>query len=309
MFLAERHTTAMGSRAQVIVYAPTQRAADDLAALALVRVSLLEQCWSRFRDDSELSRLNAYAGRGPMAVSTDAETLITVMLEAAEWTQGAFDPTVLGALTDLGYDADFAEVVARDTLDALHQSISPVLGMGGIVIDPDAHTVCLPSGVGLDPGAIGKGLAGDVVAAEIHAAGADGVLINLGGDITTRGQAGNGPWVAQIADDRLESSPLLHEVRLSAGRRAVATSSSLRRRWHGRHHVIDPTTGLPAESDVAQASVIAPTGWQAEAATTYALVRGMDDAQRWLALQGLEALLFPHDPTVEPIRVREALHV
>lgn len=309
MFLAERRTAAMGSSAQAIVYAPTQRAADDLADLALVRVGLLEQCWSRFRDDSELSRLNARAGRGPVRVSADAETLIRVMLEAAEWTEGAFDPTVLAAMTDLGYDADFATVVARDAIGALHESISPVRGMGGVVFDASDHTVRLPSGIGIDPGAIGKGLAGDIVAGEIHAAGAEGVLINLGGDITTRGHAGASAWLAHIADDRREGSPLLHEVRLGAGRRAVATSSSLRRRWNGRHHVIDPTTGLPAESDVAQASVIAPTGWQAEAATTYALVRGIDEAQRWLAQQGLEALLFPHDPTVEPIRVREALHV
>ena len=309
MFLAERRTAAMGSSAQAIVYAPTQRAADDLAALALVRVGLLEQCWSRFRDDSELSRINAHAGRGPVAVSPDAETLIRVMLEAAEWTQGAFDPTVLGTMTELGYDADFATVVARDSIDALNESISPVLGMGGVHIDAGNHTVSLPAGIGIDPGAIGKGLAGDIIAGEIRAAGAEGVLINLGGDITTRGHAGGSAWIAHIADDRREGSPLLHEVHLGNGRRAVATSSSLRRRWNGRHHVIDPTTGLPAESDIAQASVIAPTGWQAEAATTYALVRGLDEAQRWLAQQGLEALLFPHDPTIEPIRVREALHV
>lgn len=309
MFLAERRTKAMGSTAQVIVYAPTQPSADDLADLALLRVNLLEQCWSRFRDDSELNALNAHAGQGPVEVSADLETLVSVMLEAAEWTQGAFDPTVLGAMTNLGYDADFATVVARDAIDALNDALAPVHGTGGIVLDSHAHTVCLPSGVGLDPGAIGKGLAGDIVASEIYGAGAQGVLVNLGGDITTRGEAGWAPWVAQIADDRRTGSPLLHEVQLSTGRRSVATSSSLRRRWNGRHHVIDPVTGLPAQSDLAQVTVIAPTGWQAEAATTFALVRGRDEAGAWLADHHLDALLFPHDPTIEPIRVREALHV
>ena len=309
MFIAERTMRAMGSSAQVIVYAPTQRAADDLADLALVRVGLLEQCWSRFRDDSELNRLNAHAGIGPLHVSQDLSTLVGVMLEAQEWTQGAFDPTVLGAMTNLGYDADFAEVVARDAMSSVRDAFAPSRGMAGIEFDAVSHEIALPHGVGLDPGAIGKGLAGDIVASEIHAAGAEGVLVNLGGDISTRGDAGGTPWVVSIVDHRREDATTPGSVQLRGAQRAIATSSSLRRRWHGRHHIVDPLTGKPSESDLAQVTVIAPTGWQAEAATTYALVRGMDEAQRWLAQQGLEALLFPHDPTVEPIRVREALHV
>ena len=309
MYLAERRAKAMGSSAQVLVYAHTQEAADALGDLAMTRVALLEQCWSRFREDSELSQLNERAGRGPVSVSADLETLVGVMREASEWTRGAFDPTVLGSMTALGYDADFATVVAREALAALDDSLSPSVGMSGIGIDTQAHTVTLPSGVGLDPGAIGKGLAGDIIASEIYDAGAGGVLVNLGGDITSRGSAGGLGWVAHVADDRQENSPVHHEMELTETRRAVATSSSLRRRWNGRHHVIDPTTGLPAESDLAQVTVIAPTGWQAEAATTYALVHGAQEAQRWLAAEGLDALLFPHDPIHEPLRVREALHV
>ncbi|MFM7597399.1 MAG: FAD:protein FMN transferase, partial [Actinomycetota bacterium] len=158
MYLAERRTRAMGSSAQVLVYANAQAAADRLADLALMRAELLEQCWSRFRDDSELSRLNDNAGLGPVAVSADLETLVAIMREASEWTRGAFDPTILRAIRSLGYDADFAAIVARETLSALDESVSPSLGMCGVVIDTVAHTVSLPAGVGLDPGAIGKGL-------------------------------------------------------------------------------------------------------------------------------------------------------
>jgi thiamine biosynthesis lipoprotein len=309
MYLAERRHRAMGSDAQVLVYAATQGAADELAHLALVRVQLLEQCWSRFRPDSELTLLNDRAGQGPMSVSPDMETLIATMLEAAAWTEGVYDPTVLGAVRAHGYDTDFAEVIARDSLRAIDEALAPSLGTAGIVLDRERHTVSLPSGVGLDPGAIGKGLAADIVADEIHAAGAEGVLVNLGGDVCVRGTADGGEWTVGVQDDRVADSPVVHQIALNGALRAVATSSSLRRRWNGRHHVIDPFTGQPSQSDLAQVTVAAPTGWQAEAATTYALVRGAHAATDWLEVGALDALLFPHDPASAPLRVRETLHV
>lgn len=309
MYLTERHQRAMGSDAQVLVYAATQRAADELAHLALMRVQLLEQCWSRFLPDSELNLLNTRAGQGPMSVSPDLEALVATMLEAAAWTDGVYDPTVLGAVCANGYDADFAEVIARDSLRAIEDVFAPSLGTAGIVTDRGLHTVSLPSGVGIDPGAIGKGLAADIVADEIHAAGAEGILVNLGGDVSVRGTAGGDDWTVGIQDDRVASSPVVQQMQLNGDRRAVATSSSLRRRWNGRHHVIDPITGQPSQSDLAQVTVAAPTGWQAEAATTYALVRGSRAATEWLEANSLEALLFPHDPASPPLRVRETHHV
>ena len=73
--------------------------------------------------------------------------------------------------------------------------------------------------------------------------------------------------------------------------------------------MIDPITGQPSQSDLAQVTVAAPTGWQAEAATTYALVRGSRAATDWLEANSLEALLFPHDPASPPLRVRETHNV
>jgi thiamine biosynthesis lipoprotein len=200
-------------------------------------------------------------------------------------------------------------VIARDSLRAIDEALAPSRGTAGIVLDRDQHTLSLPSGVGIDPGAIGKGLAADIIADEIHAAGAEGVLVNLGGDVCVRGTAGGSAWTIGIQDDRSADSPVVHQIELTGQRRAVATSSSLRRRWSGRHHVIDPFTGQPSQSDLAQVSVAAPTGWQAEAATTYALVRGAQAATDWLEANGFEALLFPHDPASAPLRVRETLHV
>ncbi len=309
---AERHARAMGSTVHVIV-AAHGRHADDLADLALLRIGLLEDCWTRFRPDSELSRLNARAGTGPVTVSEDLAVLVAAMLAAAAWTDGAFDPTVLHAVDANGYDADFAAVVARDAVAVAERDAVPAPGTHGIALHRDGPTVSLPAGIGLDPGAIGKGLAADIVASEIHAAGAHGALVNLGGDVSARGDSGRADetgWTVTIRDDRLDGTPAVSTITitLAGDRRAVSTSSSLKRRWHGRHHVIDPSTGQPSVSDLAQATVVAPTGWQAEAASTLALVRGTAYARDWLASAGVDAALFPHDPAEQPRLTWEAAH-
>lgn len=299
---AERRTHAMGTGVHVVVIAPGHYAAA-LAGLAVERISLLEDCWSRFRAASELSRLNARAGSGPVTVSNDLAALIAAMIRAAAWSEGACDASVLRAVEEIGYDADFSAVLARSAVEAATGPGCPAPGVSEIVLDPETRAVDVPVGVTLDPGAIGKGLAADIVADEIHDAGADGVLVNLGGDVSARGAggaSGEADWRVAIRDDRREESPIVATVSLADGQRAVATSSTLRRRWHGRHHVIDPDTGRSSASDVSQATVIAPTGWQAEAAATLALVRGTAHARPWLAREGLSAALFPLDATAPP---------
>lgn len=282
---AERRGTAMGSDLHVIVWSRTR--ADRLADLAVQRVDLLEQCWSRFRSDSELNRLNARAGDGPVTVSEDLHVLVATLVRAWEWTEGDVDATVLGAMVAMGYDRTFADVISSP-LPAYWSSQTGV-GMSGVALE-DGH-VSLLRGVGLDPGAVGKGLAGDIVTAEIAHAGADAVLMSIGGDVVTIGTPPDSEgWRVSLRDDRTPSRDEIDILILAGNCRAVATSSTLRRRWSGRHHVIDPRTGLPAASGVVQATVVADRGWRAEAGATVGLLRG-HSAIEWLAARGCPALL------------------
>ena len=91
-------------------------------------------------------------------------------------TGGLFDPTVIDSMNTLGYDRDFASVIARGAIAAATAQVNRAPGMQDVVLNEEAMTIALPAGVGLDPGAIGKGLACDVVAGELYAAGAAGVL-------------------------------------------------------------------------------------------------------------------------------------
>jgi len=169
-----------------------------------------------------------------------------------------------------------------------------LLGRGDIIID--GRTVSLPRGVRFDPGGIGKGLAADIVTAELMAGGADGVCIGIGGDLCVDGIGPTGRgWTAAIAHPRTDTPLCL--VGLTAG--AVASSTTLKRRWvlNGtvRHHLIDPRTGRPSTSDIAFAAAIAAHGWQAEALAKAVLLRGGPHPFDVIEGTGVEALVVGYD--------------
>jgi thiamine biosynthesis lipoprotein len=268
--VATRRFRAMGADAQlVVVGGPT-----DLAGRLAAMVDELERRWSRFLPDSEISHLNRHAGESCAVHDT---TVLLVERATAAWrlTGGSFDPTVLGDVVRAGYDRSLAD--SRDgTAGDRPSGVSDlVIGCTDIAIDAAAGTVALPTGIGFDPGGIGKGLAADIVTDAARRAGADGVCVNLGGDLRVSGVAPNGgSW--HVAIEHPDRDEPIARLDLAAG--AVATSTTRRRRWttggEARHHLIDPTTGHPAETDVELLSVVAGTGWEAEVLATACLLRG-----------------------------------
>lgn len=271
----------MGTDAHVVVVGGPAH----LPAAAARRVADLERRWSRFRPDSEVSRLNAAAGR-PVDVS--AHTCLLVRCGMLGWrrSDGLFDPTVHDALVAAGYDRDFAAVRAtapRATapLTTAPRTTAPgdaarpaatVPGPVGIVVDDAAGTVQLPTGVRFDGGGVAKGLAADLVVAELIEAGADGACVNLGGDLRVAGRSPDGQgWRvgARAAVDR--GAGTLH---LLGG--GVATSGTLHRRWprgpDEQHHLIDARSGAPADVGLVEATVVADTAWEAEVAAKVAVL-------------------------------------
>lgn len=273
-YVAHRDFRAMGTECSILVYGEDRRM-EQLADLAHRRVDLLESLWSRFRADSELSRLNEQCGSAGVLVSAETEGLVRAMQRGWEWTGGAFDPTVLSAVRSNGYDRDFAALIAHDFVDAVGM---PAPGMADVVVGD--RLIALPHGVGVDPGAIGKGLAADMIVDEMMEAGAQGVLVDLGGDIAFAGFPGDQPqWNITISDERhREEEPLsrgrAHIVTPGNRHSGIATSTSLTRRWaRGRHHVIDPATGESTEEALVQVTVAGSRAWECEVWATAILVR------------------------------------
>lgn len=274
----------MGSDVHVIVVGGPA----GLPAAAHERIDELEARWSRFRPDSEISRLNRAHGH-PVLVSADTIHAVSAAIDAWRATAGRFDPTVLPALVAAGYDRDFAALDPAADLDArATPPFAAAPGCGGIVIDPLVSAITLPPGVAIDLGGIGKGLAADLVVGELMHAGAAGACVNAGGDLRVRGEPPSGEsWVVGVEH--------LPEVHLALAEGAVATSSSFKRRWqHGGsryHHLLDPRQGVPAHAGLAAVTVIAGTAAEAEVLTKAAFVAGVDRASAIIERAGATGLL------------------
>ncbi len=254
----------------------------------------MDRIASRFRPDSELSRLNASAGGRAVAVSPELLEALDIALRAAALSEGAVDPTVGGALCRIGYDRDFAAVSGG--VQGSLPSPRPIPGWQSVEIDRERSTVRLDTGTRLDLGATAKALAADRIAAMVYERTGSGALVALGGDVALAGPATTRFDVGLA--DVCGSVDARSAVTIGPG--GLATSGIGSRHWTlGRdrvHHIIDPATGLPATGVWKTVSVIAATCVAANTASTAAMVMG-DRALEWLDGLGLPGCLVRSDGT------------
>ena len=255
----------------------------------------VEAVASRFRDDSEVSRLQRESHGSPVAVSPDLVALLEVALHASAVTGGAVDPTVGAALCRLGYDRDFADVSGG--VAGVLPGAAPVPGWRSVVVDSEAGTVSLPAGTLLDLGATAKAWVADRAAATIAARLGCGVLVSLGGDLAVE-SAPDGGFTVGVADICGDPDAPTAVSIVSGG---LATSGIGNRHWllggTPVHHVVDPSTGLPVATPWRTVTVAAGSSVDANTASTASLVLG-DAAPGWLADRDLPARLVTHDGAV-----------
>jgi FAD:protein FMN transferase len=288
---------ALGSTAVVAV---TDAAALTGARAVVERVvDEFDIACSRFREDSELTAVNA-AGGAPMRASRLLLEAVAASVRAARLTDGDVDPTVGEALIALGYDRDFAHVgdgggsdgggaggdgEARDGEGTARRfKITAVPGWRTIDIDTDAGTIRVARGVRIDLGATAKALAADRAAADASLQAGCGVLVSLGGDISIAGPAPPDGWQVRVTDDhRSDVSAPGQWITLRSG--GLATSSTTVRRWQTEagfvHHLVDPATSRPVTGVWRTVSVTAASCLDANIASTAAIVRG-ERAVAWL---------------------------
>jgi len=219
---------------------------------------------SDYRAQSELSRLNAAAGKGPQAVSGELFDVLSRALELAARTDGAFDPTV-GPLTSL-----WREVTAKPPDPEWLRAVARHVGYAKLRLDEAARTAELTEpGMKLDLGAIGKGFACDRALALLRARGCERALVELGGDIAVgEPPPGKPGWEIRVGDRTLELA-----------NRGIGTSGGSE-----RHHVIDgvryshvvaPQSGEAVTHRLTM-TVVAPDATISDALATAADVLGRD---------------------------------
>jgi FAD:protein FMN transferase len=294
---ASASLAVMGTHARVVVYGLD---AVALADVAVLRLAELEVRWSRFDERSEISLLNRHAGHA-VAVSPDTMQLVIAALAGWERTSGAFDPTVLGHIVALGYDRSFCDIPSGRAAGVVTTGAADAVTVNaaGIVVDAHGLTVTLPVGAGFDPGGIGKGLAADIVASELLAAGAVGACVDVGGDVRVAGVPPDGaPWA--IVLEKFDGLPTDRIVRLRDG--GIATSSPLLRCWQRggttHHHLIDPRSGSSVVTPIVSVTVIAAKAWQAEVLTKAVFVCGYKDGLALVDALGASARVVLADGAV-----------
>jgi len=289
---------AIGTRIRLVVTEASQL--DRARAILTDDLAALDAACSRFRADSELMALDASAGQ-PTTVSPLLAEAVSAALRGAMLTGGLVDPTVGRAMETIGYDRDFDSVPAHGA--ALRITVSHVPQWRQIRLDESAHLLTVPAGVRLDLGATAKAWAADRSAQRIGRELGCGVLVSLGGDIAVAGQVPTGGWSIRVQDITGDpSSPAQGPsgvIAIRAG--GLATSSTSARRWQRggdlMHHILDPRTGRPADSDWRTVSVAAGSALDANIASTASIIRGRS-AVGWLAKLGLPARLVAVDGSV-----------
>ena len=267
---------AMGTGFELLLDASEGRAARRALGAARVEVERLERLLSRFRPESELSRLNRLR-RAP--IGADLARVLRLALDLRRRTGGRFDPTVGRAVKAAGYDRTFASIAV-----APERHLAPA---GGTVVLGDGWAA-LDEGVEIDLGGIAKGDAADRAAAVLGPAGP--CLVNAGGDLAAGGPAREWPVGLECG------------VTLALPRGGLATSGVDRRRWRRgegeAHHVMDPRLGAPSPTDLLRVTAVATNGAEADALATALLVAGAERAQTLCAEWRVPAVLVRADGEV-----------
>jgi FAD:protein FMN transferase len=247
--IQRRSFRAMGTEVGLFLAAgsgPAAEAALDSAEREFERVEAL---LSRFRAESELSALNR---EGRLEAGDDLLAVVDLALDARARTGGRFDPTVHDALVAAGYDRTFEEIAPDGASERPAAQCGGGVGISG-------RTIELEPGTHLDLGGIGKGYTVDRAAAILSSAGP--ALVDAGGDIAARGRPDALGWRVGIETAKGTLTLALEDA-------AIATSGRDRRHWRRdgeeRHHLIDPSTGRPAQGDLVRVTVVAPTAVEAE---------------------------------------------
>jgi len=269
----ERSRLAMGSHLRVLVWTTSEARAAAAIDQVLREFDRLEALLSVWKPDSDVVRINAAAGREPVAISDDTLAVLEAAAQASEWTRGKFDIT-FGALADLWkFDHDQDNVVPAQQAIAARL---PLVDHRLVELDPAARTAFIRrAGTRIHLGGIGKGYAVDRAAALLRERGFRDFLIQSGGDLYVAGLNGGAPWRLGIGDPRGTAGQSFATLELSDG--TFSTSGDYERFFIKEgvryHHLIDPDTGQPA-AGTRSVTIVADSAMLADVLSTGVFILG-----------------------------------
>ncbi len=282
-------TYAMDAVVQQTVYGENAQNALSEASKA---VNELDALLSWRREDSDIAKVNHAGGNTPVQVDPRTMQVLQTALEVAQQTNGAFDPTILPVSSLWDFDSELHEVPALETI----QSFLPNIGYQNLSLDPAANTVTLAhADNAIDLGSIGKGAGCDVAIEAYQRTGAGYGIVAVGGSIGVYGQRPSGkPWVVSIQNPDVKEgdTAVLGSISLPSG--FVSTSGTYMKTFEQDgvvyHHILDPKTGLPVQSDLVSVTVACQSGALSDALSTACLSLGIEKSLPLLEHYGASAV-------------------
>lgn len=282
--------------ARIVVAGSVDASEDELRGIVEAELDRVDELMSTYRDDSELSRFNASRSTDPFPVSADTLAVFVLAQRVSDLTGGAFDVTVGPLVNAWGFGPN-----GRDTIpptDAELVELRRHVGHALLEVDEAASTVRkLDPDLYCDLSAVAKGYAVDKAAAALDAKGFENYMIEVGGEVRTRGRTTAGrAW--RIAIERPEEEDRAIETVVPLSGLSMATSGNYRnfREVGGQHlgHTIDPRTGRPVLSKLASVSVVHPNCATADAYATALMVMGVEHGFRYAENEGLAVVFLVH---------------
>jgi len=306
--LASRFSTLLGKRAverldllmgTVVTQKVYGRRAAAAASRVLGELQRLERLLSAFLPETDVSRINASAGLGPVDVSPETFEILEMALRISEMSQGAFDVTT-GPLTRLwSVTSDHPQVPPHEAITAALE----LVGFRHVKLDRERRTCSLPMrGQAIDLGGIAKGYAADRAAQVYRGMGVRSALIDIGGNVYAVGARPDGqPWVAGVQDPKGNRGDIVGTLKLKDA--SAVTSGGYERgftadgAWY--HHIIDARSGYCSRSDIAGVTVVARDSMLADALSTAVFVLGTERGIRLLQeFRGVEAVVVKEDRSI-----------
>ncbi|GBE40530.1 thiamine biosynthesis lipoprotein ApbE precursor [bacterium BMS3Bbin09] len=298
--------TLMDTYCTITVVSPSKEKAAEAIDKGFAEIKKLELLLNYFSDESEITAVNKAAGTGPVKVSGETLEMMQKTLEISKATNGTFDPTIAPVLKLWKFSGRPADPSIPDS-DALERALK-LVNYKKIRINGKSSTAYLEDkAMEIDLGGIAKGYAADKAMKAIKAEGINAALVAVAGDIRGFGLNASGKaWKVGIQDPRPETrsekpwEDLFASLYLED--MAISTSGDYQRFFikDGKryHHIIDPATGFPAETDLISASVIAPQGYIADGLSTAVFALGSEKGMSLLKVMGIEGVLVDRDRNV-----------
>jgi FAD:protein FMN transferase len=289
-----RDAPIMGTRCDVELWVEDRAKGEAAISAVFDELRRIDNEFSTFKPESEVSRVNAGAAKAPMRISKELFDLIATSIDYSKLTRGTFDITY----ASVGYMYNYPERV-RPT-DAQITAALPASNYRHLHLDAAAQTVFFDhDGVRIDFGGIGKGYAVDRGIAVLQGLGITRAMVNAGGDSRIIGDRFGKPWIIGIRDPDDRNRTIL---KIPLTDTAFSTSGDYERFFDEGgvryHHILDPRTGKSPHK-VRSVTIIGPYATRTDALTKSVFVMGVAEGIAFInGLSGIDAVAITPDRKV-----------